>query len=39
MKKVVVTDYQFDNLDIEAGILKAEGNCELFAPPHQSNAC
>jgi D-3-phosphoglycerate dehydrogenase / 2-oxoglutarate reductase len=37
MKKVVVTDYQFDNLDIETKIL-AEQNCQLFAPRRTSNA-
>jgi D-3-phosphoglycerate dehydrogenase len=37
MKKVVVTDYQFDNLDIEAGVLKEQG-CELVARQQSNEA-
>jgi D-3-phosphoglycerate dehydrogenase len=37
MKKVVVTDYDFEKLDVESEIVKQQG-CELFAPRHKNNA-
>ena len=37
MKKVVVTDYEFEDLDVEAAIVKQHG-CELIAPRRKNDA-
>ena len=37
MKKVVVTDYEFEDLDVETAIVKQHG-CELIAPRRKNDA-